>query len=84
MSNKKAIVYVEPKTWGFVHREELEGFAGYTCPVCEGEGTLPVGADHLGVAPPDRDTCLACLGAGKLQAKVIIEWMPDEGKRNQL
>lgn len=74
MSNKNSSINIFPKCGISNSKTEEFIFKGHECSVCHGrkEFTEQTGHDEFETTP-----CPLCEGTGKLKAKVIIAWSPD-------
>lgn len=81
MSKKEQFIRLQPPAVGFgakkrMHRKEMLVLKNFACPVCHGDGWI---------SNPDPNElidldCPMCLGIGTLDAKVVIEWVPEKNK----
>ena len=77
MSKKKSVLLVQPMMFvGKGNRVEREVSKGHLCPACSGNGWF-WGMDDVGNRL--KVVCEACEGKKRLEARITIEWVPDEG-----
>ena len=51
---------------------------GVECSHCNGSGSFR--GKQISHDEYDRNLCPVCKGAGKLQAKIVVGWSPDENR----
>lgn len=77
MSDRRNILFIEPKPFSYTAIEEFH-FIGIRCPICDGGGKVPIHADYFGMKPDDLEDCQRCGGSGKLKADVVVNWSGDK------
>lgn len=75
MSVKSVILNIEPSGVSPDRRSESFVLGGFTCPYCKGAGVF---VRQTGRNVMVEDSCKVCNGRGKLQAKALVCWIPDD------
>lgn len=76
MSKLNHILVVEPPKFLTTSKGEVFTKKGFLCTYCNGNGSFrgkQISHDDYKVNP-----CPVCKGTGKLQAKIVVGWSPDE------
>jgi len=63
-----------PKLLGSNHNGETFSSHGHTCTYCNGHRTF---SEQVTYDEYKTKDCPVCKGVGKLQAKIVIGWLPD-------
>lgn len=82
MSRTLQLLNITPESHNKENEPEVKSYSDFECPSCNGKGFF----NHSGWAAkfkkdlddPDFVECTRCAGTGKLQAKVVIKWMPED------
>jgi len=64
-----------PEFFGGINKGEAFTSHGHKCTHCNGRGYFQ---EQKGNGDYERTPCKVCKGAGKLQAKIVIGWSPDD------
>lgn len=76
MSKIKQLIEITPPLHVQAKAGEVFTLHGFDCPNCNGRGLFS--AEQTGHHEYDQKTCNACKGTGKLQAKIVVGWLPDD------
>lgn len=82
MSVEQKLLNVCPDDFYKDNRPEIYSYSDFRCPTCNGQGFFYQSGYmqkfKKNLDDPDFIECTRCKGTGRLQAKIVIKWMPED------
>ncbi|MCL1943345.1 MAG: hypothetical protein FWF54_07355 [Candidatus Azobacteroides sp.] len=74
MSENKQLIEIKPPKSPYI-KGKVHTIRGIPCAYCNGNGYFT--SEQTIHNEHEKNPCPVCKGAGKMQAKVVVGWLPD-------